>query len=99
MQTKLLLFIIVMCSCASNKYERKAWETLENSDANKVELTNFLKYYKAAGDNEKYEAACYLVSNMLGKHTTDQDLIYDIKVIKADSLVWSLEILCIARRK
>ena len=91
MQTKLLLFIIVMCSCASNKYERKAWETLENSDANKVELTNFLKYYKAAGDNEKYEAACYLVSNMLGKHTTDQDLIYDIKVIKADSLVWSLE--------
>ena len=42
MQTKLLLFIIVMCSCASNKYERKAWETLENSDANKVELTNFL---------------------------------------------------------
>ena len=61
MQTKLLLFIIVMCSCASNKYERKAWETLENSDANKVELTNFLKYYKAAGDNEKYEAACYLV--------------------------------------
>ena len=80
-----------MCSCASNKYERKAWETLENSDANKVELTNFLKYYKAAGDNEKYEAACYLVSNMLGKHTTDQDLIYDIKVIKADSLVWSLE--------
>ncbi|WP_236092959.1 transglutaminase domain-containing protein [Bacteroides thetaiotaomicron] len=91
MQTRLLLFIIVMCSCASNKYERKAWETLDNSDDNIVELTNFLEYYQSAGDNEKYEAACYLVSNMSGKHTTDQNLIYDIKVIKADSLIWSLE--------
>lgn len=91
MQTRLLLFIFIMCSCASNKYERNAWETLENSDTNITELINFLEYYKSIGDKEKYEAACFLVSNMPGKHTTDQNLIYDIKAIKADSLIWSLE--------
>lgn len=93
MQTKIFLYtcILVMCSCASNEYERKAWKTVENAFANKTELNNFLEHYKLIGNKEKYEAACFLISNISEKHTTRENIVYDIDVVKADSLIYSLE--------
>lgn len=87
----LCLCLFVLCSCTSNKYERQAWKTVERSVVNQIELTSFLEYYKHSGDKEKYEAACFLISNMSGKHSAGENVIYDLDVVKSDSLVSSLE--------
>lgn len=83
--------IIALYGCTSNNYESRAWETAKSSTSNQTELTSFLEHYKLSGDSEKYEAACFLVSNMPGKHSAGEDIVYDIDVVKSDSLISSLE--------
>lgn len=83
--------IIALYGCTSNNYESRAWETAKSSTSNQTELTSFLEHYKLSGDSEKYEAACFLVSNMPGKHSAGENIVYDIDVVKSDSLISSLE--------
>ena len=88
----ILLFILFVCGCTSNRYEDGAWEVAETSATNGEELSRFLEHYKDGGDREKYEAACFLVCNMPGKYSvTGGRPVYDVDVVKADSLVRSLE--------
>lgn len=83
--------IIALYGCTSNNYESRAWETAKSSTSNQTELTSFLEHYKLSGDSEKYEAACFLISNMPGKHSAGENIVYDIDVVKSDSLISSLE--------
>lgn len=86
--------ILALCSftsCTTNDYEKRAWKTVESAINNQPELTRFLEYYKHSDDEEKYEAACFLISNMPGKHSKGNSIVYDIDVVKADSLISSLE--------
>ena len=83
--------IIALYGCTSNNYESRAWETAKSSISNQTELTSFLEHYKLSGNSEKYEAACFLISNMPGKHSAGENIVYDIDVVKSDSLISSLE--------
>lgn len=93
MQIKLFVYagIFALYGCTSNNYENRAWETAKSSKTNQIELTSFLEHYKLSGNGEKYEAACFLVSNMPGKHSAGENIVYDIDVVKSDSLIYSLE--------
>ena len=87
-----MVLALFVCGCTSNRYEDGAWEVAETSATNGEELSRFLEHYKDSGDREKYEAACFLVCNMPGKYSvTDGKPTYDVDVVKADSLVRSLE--------
>lgn len=88
----MLLLAAFVCGCASNRYEDGAWEVAETSATNGDELSRFLKHYRDGGDREKYKAACFLVCNMPGKYSVAEGRpVYDVDVVKADSLVRSLE--------
>ena len=82
-----------MCGCSSNRYETDAWNVVEKAVGNQKELTHFLEHYKQCGDKERYEAACFLVGNMSGKYSiaADNEVIEDVTLVKADSLIASLE--------
>ncbi|MEY8685753.1 transglutaminase domain-containing protein [Bacteroides sp. AN502(2024)] len=90
------IFKIILCvflaSCSSLS-EKTAWEIANQSKTNRKELTNFLKYYKNNNDKTKYKAACFLVENMPNKYSFNRkgQKIYDIDIVKADSLILSLE--------
>lgn len=93
---RLFLFIpllLLIISCTSN-LEQSAWKIAEQSVTNREELIRFLEYYQKDSNKEKYEAACFLVRNMPNKYAlggSDQRRIYDIDIVKADSLIQSLE--------
>lgn len=79
--------------CTSNSYELEAWRVAKKSNGNAKELISFLTYYQDLGDNAKYAAACFLVSNMPNKHgiSSDNLKIYDTDIIKSDSLIKCLD--------
>ena len=57
-------------------------------------MAKFLYHYKKGSDAEKYKAACFLVENMPNKYYIEPEnsnLIKDIDIIVADSLIMSLE--------
>lgn len=93
MQVKHFVYagIIALYGCTSNNYESRAWETAKSSTSNQTELTSFSEHYKLSDNSEKNEAACFLVSNMSGKHSAGENIVYDIDVVKSDSLISSLE--------
>ncbi len=84
---------LLMCGCSSNRYETDAWNVVGKAVGNQKELAHFLEHYKQCGDKERYEAACFLVGNMPGKYSiaADNEVIEDVAVVKADSLIASLE--------
>lgn len=90
------IYFIVLCiilfSCTTSN-EKRAWEIANYSQTNKEELIRFLEYYKKYGDKEKYKAACFLIKNIPNKYSLNGkgQKIYDIDIIKADSLIQSLE--------
>lgn len=88
---KVILFIF-LASCTSLS-EKTAWEIANQSKTNRKELIFFLKYYKNNNDKNKYKAACFLVENILNKYSLNGkgQKIYDIDIVKADSLILSLE--------
>lgn len=87
-----MVLALFVCGCTSNRYEDRAWKVAETSTANSGELSRFLEHYRDGDDREKYEAACFLVCNMPGKYSvTGGRPVYDVDVVKADSLVRSLE--------
>lgn len=96
-----IILAIVMTACSSNKYESEAWSVAKNAVTNQSELINFLERYKQGGDEKKYEAACFLISNLPGKYsiTEDNKVVKDIDAIKADSLTVSLEYSFLLREK
>lgn len=82
----------LLVSCDS--VERRAWKVAESEPDNRVEISDFLNHYKRAGNNEKYQAACFLVANMPNKYSLGEGYpsrVYDLKVVKADSLIRSLD--------
>lgn len=94
MKTHLISLLCLMgLSCTSNPYEKEAWKVAERSEKNSKELTVFLKHYQESGNKEKYAAACFLVSNLPGKHSMspDQKRTDDIDIVRSDSLIRSLE--------
>lgn len=88
--TVFLLLLLLSCTSSS---EKLAWEIANNSQTNKKELTRFLEHYKANKDKDKYKAACFLIENMPNKYSINgkEQKIYDIDIVKADSLIKSLE--------
>lgn len=86
------IIILIMSSCSANKYEAEAWDIAENTASNQKELTYFLEHYKRGKDKKKYEAACFLISNLPGKYSVEKhSIVKDIDIVKADSLTSSLE--------
>ena len=55
----ILLSVLLVCGCTSNRSEDRAWEVAETSATNGDELSRFLEHYRDGGDREKYEAACF----------------------------------------
>lgn len=88
--TVFLLLLLLSCTSSS---EKLAWEIANNSQTNKKELTRFLEHYKTNKDKDKYKAACFLIENMPNKYSINgkEQKIYDIDIVKADSLIKSLE--------
>lgn len=87
------ILVSLLFGCTSSS-EKEAWRIATQSTANSKELVRFLDYYKKKGDRDKYIAACFLVENMPNKFSlTDNGnkRIYDIDIVKADSLIISLE--------
>ena len=94
MRNILILLVAVFSAfgCSSNRYEEAAWNVVRQSGINTEELSRFLEYYKAGGDKEKYEAACFIMANMPGKYSLiGENQICDLNVVKSDSLIYSLE--------
>ena len=90
----LVLFLLFLFSSCTPSDEDSAWEIAKQSATNSKELTYFLNYYKTNGNSEKYKAACYLIANMPNKYSISgkgKKRIYDINIVKADSLIRSLE--------
>ena len=88
--TAFLLLLLLSCTSSS---EKLAWKIASNSQTNNKELTRFLEYYKTNKDKDKYKAACFLIENMPNKYSINgkEQKIYDIDIVKADSLIKSLE--------
>lgn len=92
-----IYFISLLClinlGCIANPYEEKAWRVAGCSEKNHQELTAFLTHYKESGDEEKYAAACFLVSNLLGKYgmSSEHTMVYDVDIVQSDSLIRSLD--------
>jgi len=88
--TVFLLLLLLSCTSSS---EKLAWEIANNSQTNKKELTRFLEHYKTNKDKDKYKAACFLIENMPNKYSINgkEQKVYDIDIVKADSLIKSLE--------
>lgn len=87
-----ILIILVSVLSACNNLRSEAWEIAAMSE--NPELSKFLLHYKKGSSKEKYRAACFLISHMPGKYGTadkDGNPIYDIDIVQADSLIWSLE--------
>lgn len=92
------LFIIIaalffLFGCRTT-LERRAWEVVEAEHDNQAELIKFLEHYKQLGSRDKYIAACFLVANMPNKYSQGEDFpypVFDLKVVKADSLINSVE--------
>ncbi len=85
--------LLIVAGCVS-PVERAAWEVVGQVGDRNGELARFLEHYRHSGDKERYQAACFLVANMLGKHSLASDghtPVYDVDVVKADSLIASLE--------
>lgn len=85
----MMFFLLVVVSCTP--YSHKARQIAETSF--NPELRRFLQYYEG-NDKEKFKAACFVVSNMPGKYSIDAstgDKVYDIDIVEADSLIYSLE--------
>lgn len=94
MRNILISFIIsfLFFGCSSNKYERAAWDVVKQTNGNTDELSRFLEHYKSVGDKEKYEAACFMVANMVDKFSLKGERqIFDCCIVKSDSLICSLE--------
>lgn len=87
--------IIALYGCTSNNYESRAWETAKSSTSNQTELTSFLEHYKLSGNSKKYEAACFLISNMPGKHSAGENIVYDIDVVKKTTKL--IRIICMIK--
>ena len=70
---------------------QKAENVAQNS--NNPEISRFLEYYRNHADKGKFKAACYLVANMPDKYsiTSEGERLYDIDIVNADSLAFSLE--------
>lgn len=85
----ILVFLLLSCTSSS---ERIAW-IVANQSANKSELTHFLDYYKTKNNRDKYKAACFIIENIPNKYSLNREgeKIYDIDIVKADSLIQSLE--------
>lgn len=76
----LILIIALNISSCNNKNE-EIEEVLKASHNNRLELEKVLSSFK---DNPfKYEAACFLISNMYDKHTYSAETIDSIKQIKS----------------
>lgn len=91
MKLYLLLSCVVFFSCQP-VCEKNAWDIANN--CKNPEVAKFLGHYKNGSDVEKYQAACFLVENMLNKYYIEPEnsnLIKDIDIIIADSLIMSLE--------
>lgn len=68
--------------------------TLEKADGNRKSLVEMLRHYKRGKDRERYEAACFLVSNMrwhsLGGRVVSYDPRMDSLRNRADSTYYRL---------
>ena len=67
---------------------------LQSAENNRKELEKVLCHYqKNPADSLKYKAACFLIENMPNKYSINgkEQKIYDIDIVKADSLIKSLE--------
>ena len=92
---KILFIFHVVCmfcfsSCSSYPEEvEKALSVLGN---NRAELVRVLEHYRS-NDRLKFKAACFLIENMPNKYSINgkEQKIYDIDIVKADSLIKSLE--------
>ena len=92
-QTLLILIFFFLSSCTSS-FDKAAWRIAEQSVTNSKELILFLEHYKGQADEEKYKAACFLIENMPNKYSlsgNERKRIYDIDIVKSDSLILSLE--------
>ena len=87
-KTICLSLTVIACSPLVQEANRIA-KTCDNR-----EIGSFLTYYKEQHDREKFKAACFLVANMPGKYSISADTgekKYDVDIVKADSLIYSLE--------
>lgn len=89
----IFVFVILLLGCSSNPFERQAWDIVNQTKNNSKELGEFLRYYKELGNKNKYTAACFLISNISNKYSiySNDSIVYDIDVVKSDSLIKSLD--------
>ncbi len=59
--------IIFFISC--QKYPTSVESVLNKAGINRIELEEVLEHYKNINDEQKYQAACFLISNMEGKYS------------------------------
>lgn len=89
----IFIFMLLFLGCSSNTFERQAWSIVNQAKNNSKELGAFLSHYKESGDKNKYTAACFLISNISNKYSIypNDSIVYDIDVVKSDSLIKSLD--------
>ncbi|MBW7942258.1 MAG: hypothetical protein H3C64_07610 [Candidatus Kuenenia stuttgartiensis] len=62
---------IIFFSCKQKDiYPQEVEEALFQAENNRKELTKVLEHYRALGDSQKFNSACYLIANM-PKHKAD----------------------------
>lgn len=75
----LLLILLVFCSAhlLAQDFTPEVEAALRKAGNNRPSLEAMLKHYKTTGDKEKYEAACFLVSNMIWHSVGGRVISYD----------------------
>lgn len=63
----LISFLLVLCSCSG--YDSGVRKALRKSGDNRQELERVLKHYKETCEDEKYEAAGFLIRTMPGQYS------------------------------
>lgn len=94
MKLTLLIPVFLFLFGCTSSFDKAAWKIAEESAINHEELVRFLEHYKGQVDEEKYKAACFLIENMPNKYSLSGNArkrIYDIDIVKSDSLILSLE--------
>lgn len=74
------LFICGSVTAVNRKYPTEVETALSQAGQNRSSLERVLTRYAQSGDKEKYNAACYLISNMRWHTTRGKVIRYDLAV-------------------
>lgn len=84
----LLLLCLMVCVSCTERWPKNVLTVLQWADTNRYQLESVLQHYKQLNDTLKLKAACYLIGNMMDKHSFKGKIIdrYDALFPVYDSL-------------